>query len=251
MGGEADGELGVRVAVRERARAGVDWIKVVASGGNMTPGTNVHAAQYSVAELRAIVEEAHRLSLPVAAHCHGVAGIRAAVEARVDMLEHCSFQTAAGAEQDDALIDEIAARGIAVSPTISAGFARWLGTERAERRAALTRRLLAAGCDLLASTDCGIPNVPHAQLAGALRQLAALGDRSPVETLRLATSTAARLLRLPDRGSIAPGLRADLLVVEGDATDDLEALERVRLVVAAGSVLRPQQHRHPAAPAHT
>jgi imidazolonepropionase-like amidohydrolase len=234
IGGEADGELGVRVAVRERVKAGVDWIKVMASGGNMTPGSNVYAAQYTVAEISAVVEEAHRLGRRVAAHCHGVEGIKVAVAASVDTLEHCSFQSPEGADKDDEVIAEIAARGIAVSPTIPVSMERQRGTERWERRAALTSALFEAGCDVLMSTDCGIPRVPHESLAGGMRVLADLTGLSPVETLKLATSTPARLLALDDRGVIEPGKRADLLVVDGDPTEDLTALERVRHVVSDG-----------------
>ncbi len=237
MGGEADGEPGVRVAVRERVKAGVDWIKVMASGGNMTPGSNVYAAQYSVQELSAVVEEAHRLGRRVAAHCHGVEGIRVAVAANVDTLEHCSFRTPEGAEKDDQLIAEIAERGIVVSPTVSVGLERSRGSERWERRAALMAALFEAGCEVLMSTDCGIPRVPHESLAGGIRVLADLTALSPVETLKLATSTSARLLGLDDRGAIEPGRRADLLVVEGDPTEDLRALGRVRHVVLNGVLI--------------
>ncbi len=235
MGGEADGTLGVRIAVRERVRAGVDWIKVMASGGNMTPGSNVFAAQYSAEELAAIVEEAHRLGRRVAAHCHGVAGIRAAVEAGVDMLEHCSFQTPAGSEHDPAVIAEIANRGIIVSPTLSVGLLRQQGTERWDRRAALVSALLDAGVQLVMSTDCGIPGVPHAALWQGMEALRLASGLTPTQVLRLATSSSARLLGLPDRGTIAPGQRADLIAVAGDPLSDLAALGRARLVVAGGA----------------
>ncbi|MQA00515.1 MAG: amidohydrolase family protein [Dehalococcoidia bacterium] len=239
LGGEADGELGVRVAVRERVRAGVDWIKVMASGGNMTPDTNVYAPQYTVDELRALVEEAHRLDRRVAAHAHGAEGIRAAVEAGVDMVEHCSFQTPEGHAKDDIVIAEIARKGIIVSPTVSVGFARWEGTERWERRSEVVRALFAAGARVLMSTDSGIPNNPHAALGGALAVMARLAGLAPIKALRLATSTSATLLGLLDRGTLEQGRRADLLVVEGDPLEDLGALDRVRLVVAGGRVLSP------------
>ncbi len=216
MRGEADGELGVRVAVRERVKAGVDWIKVMASGGNMTPGSNIFAAQYSVAELRAGIDEAHRLDRRVAAHAHGVAGIQMAVEAGVDVLEHCSFQTPAGSVKDASVVAEIARRGILVSPTISGRLLEQQDTERFQLRADLVR---------------------------ALRTMQAMTGQSGVEVLRLATSTSARLLRLPDRGTIAVGQRADLLVVEGDPTCDLEALGRVRAVVAASGSCDGSSHR--------
>ncbi len=239
IGGEANGELGVRVAVRERVKAGVDWIKVMASGGNMTPGSNPFAAQYSVAELRAIIDEAHRLDRRVAAHAHGVAGIEVAVEAGVDVLEHCSFQTAAGSVKDLGVIAEIARKGILVSPTISGRLIDQ--PDRFPQRADLVRALFEAGCDIFMSTDCGIPGLPHDDLVRALRTMQAMTAQTTIEVLRLATSTSARLLRLPDRGTIAPGQRADLLVVEGDPTRDLGALARVRAVVAGGRLVRLEQ----------
>ncbi len=237
MGGEADGIDGVKVAVRERKKAGADWIKVMASGGNMTPGTNVFAAQFSVEELRAIVAEAHRLEMKVTAHAHGVEGIKAAVEAPVDMIEHCSFQTPEGSLKDDAVILDIARRGIGVSPTIHRGFGRYRGQPRWDMRADVTKSLIGAGCKVLMSTDSGIPNAPHEDLAQALAVTQELADLSPIETMKLATSTSADHLDLPDRGVIAPGKRADLLVVEGDPTEDIEALQRVRAVVLAGDVV--------------
>jgi imidazolonepropionase-like amidohydrolase len=238
LGGEADGIEGVKVAVRERKKAGADWIKVMASGGNMTPGTNPLAAQFSVEELRAIVAEAHRLEMKVTAHAHGVEGIKVAAEAPVDMIEHCSFQTPEGSSlKDDSVILDIARKGIRVSPTIVGALSTYRGQPRWDSRAELTKALFAAGCDVLMSTDCGIPNTPHEKLAQALQVIDELAELGPVATLKLATSTSARLLYLDDRGTIAAGQRADLLVVEGNPTEDLSALERVRVVMSGGEVV--------------
>lgn len=239
MGGEADGELEVRKAVRERVKAGCDWIKVMATGGNMTRGSNTLAAQYTVEELRACVEEAHRLRKRVAAHCHGTAGIRAAVEAGVDMLEHCSFTGRGTIDFDAGVVNAIAAKGIVVSPTVSVGYRLWADDGLRERRAFVLKEIFAAGCPVLMSTDCGIPNVPHTALAGGMQVLAELAELSPVAALKLATSGAAVLLALRDRGVLAEGKRADILVVEGDPTTDLRALERVRLVVRGGELYWP------------
>jgi imidazolonepropionase-like amidohydrolase len=234
MGGEADGIDALQVAVRERKKAGVDWIKVMASGGNMTPGTNPLAAQFSLEDLRAIVAEAHRLEMQVTAHAHGVDGIKVAVEAPVDMIEHCSFQTLEGAVKDDAVILDIARQGIKVSPTIHRGFGKFRGEGRWAMRAELTQALIGAGCQVLMSTDSGIPEAPHEDLAQALGVVQELSGLSSIETMKLATSTSAEHLDLPDRGTIAVGQRADLLIVEGDPTRDLEALQRVRMVVSSG-----------------
>lgn len=237
MGGEADGEVELRKAVRQRVKDGCDWIKVMATGGNMTRGTNTLAAQYAVDELRAVIEEAHRLRRRVAAHCHGTAGIRVAVEAGVDTLEHCSFTGAKGVDFDNDLVREIAAKGLVISPTISVGYRSWADDGLKRQRAELTHSFFEAGCKVAMSTDCGIPRVPHAALGVGIEILQELGQLSPVAALRLATSTSADLLGLPDRGVLQPGKRADLLVVQGDPTRDLGALQQVRYVVKAGRLV--------------
>ncbi|HNM77047.1 MAG TPA: amidohydrolase family protein [Tepidiformaceae bacterium] len=237
MGGECDGEVGIRKNVREHVKAGTAWIKVMATGGNMTPRTNTFAPQFTVPELRALIEEAHRLHRKVAAHAHGVAGIKVAVEAGVDSIEHCSFTVPTGYAPDAAVIAEIAAKGILVSPTVSIGFRNWPDDGRKQQRGAVMKAILDAGCRVLMSTDCGIPGVPHESLAGGMEVLHEMTGHPPVEVLKLATSRAAELLGLKDVGVIAPGRAADLLVVEGDPATDLAALHRVRLVVKAGEVV--------------
>jgi imidazolonepropionase-like amidohydrolase len=237
MGGEADGELELRRAVRHRVKDDCDWIKVMASGGNMTPRTNTFAAQYTVDELRALVEEARRLRKRVTAHAHGTTGIAVAVEAGVDMIEHCSFTAPGGYSFDAAVADAIVERGIIVSPTTSVGYRSWPDDGRKQQRAKIMRELFARGCKVIMSTDCGIPGVPHAALAGGIEVLAELGGLAPVEALRLATSTSAELLGLADRGRLAAGLAADVAVVEGNPLEKLADLERVRFVLKDGEVV--------------
>lgn len=237
MGGEADGEVELRKAVRQRVKAGCDWIKIMATGGNMTAGTNVLAAQYTVAELRAVVEEAHRLRKRVAAHCHGTAGIRNAVEAGVDTLEHCSFVGEGGVDRDDAVLERIAEKSMVISPTISIGYRTWTDDGRKAARRDLLQKMLELKCDIAMSTDCGIPGVPHEALAGALDVVREMSGLPPVEVLKLATSTSATLLGLGDRGTIAPGQRADLVVLAGDPTNDLGVLTSVRAVIKGGEVV--------------
>lgn len=242
MGGEADGELAIRRAVRERLKAGVDWIKVMATGGNMTARTNTFEPQFTVEELTACVQEAHRLRRRVAAHAHGANGVRVAVAAGVDTIEHCTFSTPGGTGFDESVAKEMAAKGIVVSPTVSIGYRRWPDDGQRERRAAVLRGLLDAGCRVIASTDCGIPNVPHAELAGGLEVLEEISGLPASRVLQLATSEAASILGLTDRGLIAEGRRADLLVVEGDPTTDLGALRNVRYVFKAGQLVSRPDH---------
>ena len=237
MGGEADGELGVRVAVRERVKARTDWIKVMASGGNMTPGTNVERAQYSINEMRAIVDEAHRLGTSVTAHAHGVEGIRHALAGGVDMLEHCSFQTPNGSEPVQDVISDIVSSKTIVSPTIVGALSQQKGTERYTRRAGLTKQLVESGARILMSTDCGIPNTPHEDLSYALEVMQDMSELSALDTLRLATSTSAELLDLNDRGRIETGYRGDLLALGADPTKDLSALRDIKYVISAGNLV--------------
>jgi len=233
--GEADGELGVRVAVRERIKAGVDWIKVMASGGNMTPGSNTARAQYSIDEMKAIVEEAHRLGTSVTAHAHGVEGIRHALAGGVDMIEHCTFQTESGSEPIPEVIAEIISSQTIVSPTLTGSLALQKGTELYKKRTELTRQLVEGGAQIVMSTDCGIPGTPHTYLSYALETMHDMSDLTAIETLRLATSTSAHLLSLDDRGKIKTGLRADLVALNEDPTVNLAALRDINFVMSGGS----------------
>lgn len=242
MGGEADGELAIRRAVRERVKAGADWIKVMATGGNMTARTNTFEAQFTVEELTACVQEAHRLHRRVAAHAHGAKGVRVAVAAGVDSIEHCTFSTPGGIDFDESVAKEMAAKGIVVSPTVSIGYRRWPDDGQRQRRATVLRGLLDAGCRVIASTDCGIPNVAHAELAGGLELLQELSGLHASQVLQLATSESAAILGLSDRGVVAEGRRADLLVVEGDPATDLGALRNVRYVFKAGQLVYRSGH---------
>jgi len=237
MGGEADGETGIRKAVREHVKAGVDWIKVMASGGNMTPRTNTFAPQFTIDELRACIEEAHRLRRKVTAHAHGSAGVRTAIEAGVDMIEHCSFTKPGGYEYESSDAKHITSKGIVVSPTVSIGYLRWPDDGLRQRRAEIMRDILHHECDVLMSTDCGIPGVPHEALGAAIKVFADMSRLQPVDALRLATGTSAELLDLDDRGVIQIGKLADLVVVEGDPLTDLTALQQVRCVFKGGELV--------------
>jgi imidazolonepropionase-like amidohydrolase len=215
--------------VRAHVKAGVDVIKIMATGGHMTHGTNPGRPQYSVQELRAAVDEAHRLNRQLTAHAHGPSGIAAAVEAGVDCIEHCSFRVDGGRAPDSALIARIAERGIVVSPTVGAA------GPLLESFVPILDEMHRAGVRLVASTDAGIsPQRPHDALPHAVAFLARAG-LSNAEALAAATSVAAEVCRVGDRkGALRVGLDADLLAVGGDPLRDLAALLDVRAVFRAG-----------------
>lgn len=244
-GGEAHSEREITTVVGRQVDHGADWIKVMATGGVLTRGTRVLEPQFDLDGLRAVVESARRRGRSVAAHCHGTRGIALAAEAGVRTIEHCSWvgEAGFGSAFDSAVADRLARAGSWVSPTVNAGWKRFLSPKsgglekRGMRMRACFEGLREAGVGLIASTDAGIPNVEHHRLPAALPVFAEIAGLEPVEVLRAATSNAARALELEDRtGQLVPGLEADLLVVEGDPLDDLSALERPRLVVARGRV---------------
>jgi imidazolonepropionase-like amidohydrolase len=239
-GGEVDGADAVRAVIDRQVEQEVDWIKVMATGGVNTKGYSIRQAQFDVTELATMRELAQSAGLPVAAHCHGTAGIRNAVEARVASIEHCSFagEKGFGDDFDASLPAEMRRAGIWVSPTVNAGWQRF--AERDDSRFYRDVRhylaaLREAGVRLVASTDAGIPNVAHHDLARALAVFARYAGFSAVEAVRSATSDAAQALGLADEtGALRVGLAADVLVVPGDPTEDLAVLAQPALVVARG-----------------
>jgi imidazolonepropionase-like amidohydrolase len=243
LGGEANGVDAVRAAVRERAERGVDVIKVMASGGQMTPGTHSHSVQYGLDELRAAVEEAHRQGLPITAHAHATAAIANAVAAGFDMIEHCSFITADGVDAPQDLVDLIARAGVFVTQTVGLVAGRALRIQLAaapEDMIDAVQRLRTAGVPIVCATDAGVaPSKPHDVLPYGVAALVNLAGFPPVEALRAVTSVAAQGCRLGGRkGRIAPGFDADLLAVHGNPLTDIAALRNVAAVFRAGYQVR-------------
>jgi imidazolonepropionase-like amidohydrolase len=233
----------VRAAVREHAARGVDVIKIMASGGNLTPGSRQDLAQFPPEVLRAAVEEAHRLGLPVTAHAHGTGAIADAVAAGADGLEHVSFWTEHGVDAPGQLIRLIAARRIIVGATV--GMVPVPGMtpppELAKRLPAImanTRRLHEAGALMVAGTDAGIaPVKPHDVVRHAPVMLRQLGF-GQAEALRAITSVAAGMCGLARcKGRIAAGYDADILAVDGDPIADPDAMHRIRAVYARGATV--------------
>ncbi|MEV4336962.1 amidohydrolase family protein [Streptomyces sp. NPDC049590] len=246
---ECDSPTDIRRAVRTQVRDGADWIKLMVSGGNLTPRTNPIRPQFSAEEVRACVDESDRLGRPVATHAYDPLSIRRAAAAGARTIEHCLFETADGIAYDPATADLMAARSIAFVPTISGALHRMRdGTDliaprfrdRHQRVREVFRLLLAAGVPLLAGSDAG---VPHRTFAGFPADLAALVGEDGIgltrrQALVAATSGAAAGLGIEDAGVLTPGHRADLLAVDGDPLHDIGALLRPRLVVAAGRPVR-------------
>ena len=237
--GIADGVSQVRRAVRYQIKYGATQIKVCASGGVMSLTGTAGAQHYSDEELRAIVDEAHRRGMRVAAHAHGDQGIKAAIEAGIDCIEHASLMSEE--TQELAL-----ASGTFIVPTSYLSEAMDTSHAAPELQAKAAEvfpiakktitRLIDAGAKIATGTDA--PAIPHGQ---NWRELWALVERGmrPVDAIVASTVTSADLVQASDSlGRLAPGYLADVVASAGDPTEDISALEDMQFVMKGGVVYK-------------
>jgi imidazolonepropionase-like amidohydrolase len=234
LGLEADGEAGVRVAARRQLKAGANCLKIMSTGGHMTPGTNRHRAQYSVQEIAAAVDEAARAHVTVAAHGLGTDGIRNAVQAGVNTIEHCQWLgTDLSVSFDEAVAYAMAERRTAFVPTLGPHQPR--PTELREQILGAMRQARAMGVPIAAGTDAGVSNRAFDSLPLELETLVSDLGLSPLEAIHAATGEAARAIGVADKvGTLQAGRAADMLVVDGDPSVRIGDLQSVRMVIKGG-----------------
>lgn len=236
--GIANGVAEVRKAVRYQIKYGAELIKVCASGGVMSHTGPAGAQQYSDEELAAIADEAHRAGLKVAAHAHGDDGIRAAIEAGIDCIEHGSLMS-------DETLDLFVERGTFLVATtyLADGMDVSHADPELQAKAAevfpQARKTISKAIERGAKVACGTdaPAIPHGRNA---KELIALVDRgmTPLQAIRAATTVSAELIDKDDRGRLEPGLLADVIGVPGNPLDDITLTEQVRFVMKDGRVFR-------------
>lgn len=239
LGGEVEpGD--VARAVRERVDRGVDVIKIMASGGNMTPTVAPHESQFGQIDIAVALREAHAAGLRLAVHAHGVDAVRAALAVGADSIEHCTLFTVDGVANDENLLEHLAISRSVVSMTAAAtpGSEPPFPAIRQRIAAILTnhRQLYRRGARVVCSSDAGVgPTKPHDVLPhGVVTFLPMLG-MSNAEAITNVTAAAAAACGISDRtGTLEPGKDADILVVAGDPVTDLSALHDVLAVYVRG-----------------
>jgi imidazolonepropionase-like amidohydrolase len=252
FGTEANSVEQVRQAVRGQVKLGADWIKIMATGGRFTPRTNPRQPQFPVDTLRAAVDDAARLGVSVAAHCHATAGVRNAVEAGVKNLIHAMFLSAdpdAGFDYDPAVADQIAEKGLFVDPTVATLHLRNSRTPGAgdqagpfgslDDRYEILSDMRERGVRFVSGLDSGMNEVHFDDFAWIPQLMVERVGMSPMEAIVSSTSTSAECLGVLDEtGTLEPGKRADAIIVNGDPSADIKTLHDVDTVVKAGQIVK-------------
>jgi imidazolonepropionase-like amidohydrolase len=244
MGREVDGPEAVRRGARAEIKRGARALKVIATGGVITEQGTPGATAMTPYELRAAVEEAHKVGLRVAAHAHGTEGIKNALRAGVDTIEHASYLDDEAIEQflegDAWMVSTLIASERLMphldDPAMPAHVRDKIRDHTCQEAASL-ERAITAGVRIAAGTDAGTGYNPHGGLPEQVTLLRHHG-MTPEQALTAATWNSANAIGLAEtHGKIAVGRRADLLVVDGDPFDDLGALRNVRAVYLGGRLV--------------
>jgi imidazolonepropionase-like amidohydrolase len=245
IGREADGPDEVRKAVRAEIKGGAHFNKVIATGGVLTPGVDPTQTAFQLDELQAAVEEAHKSGRPAASHAIGNGGIKNALRAGIDSVEH-------GFYLDDEAINLALKNETFLVPTLIAvdqivnngaqgGIPDWV-VKKAQGESGHHREsfvmAVKSGVRIAAGTDAGTPFNPHGDLPLELAKMVEFG-LPPMLAIVAATSNAARLLRMDDQiGSVEKGKVADLILVPGDPLKDIGAMRRPAFVMKSGRIVR-------------
>lgn len=258
LGGEADGVAGMRFRAREILRDGADFVKVMVSGGNMTPGSGPNITQFGLEEMKIAAEEAHMHGKHLSVHVHSAVSIRDAFEAGADIFDHCSWKAGDGTAYDEAMVEKMIQKGVRICPALGAPYrmepAQWFADkpEKAafwrvfrEQRFSLTRKMRRAGMKMVSGDDAGCRMTKFYDYWKGLKLMEEQLEMSPMEVIRCTTWDTAEAMGMESRiGAVKPGMEADLLLIDGRPDEDLSCLrvpaavfQRGRLAAKDGFLL--------------
>jgi imidazolonepropionase-like amidohydrolase len=235
---QVDGPYPLRQAVREQLRAGANVIKLIATGGVLTPGIPVDFRAFTTEEIEAAVDEAHKWNAPISAHAIGKEGIAACVHAGIDSIEH-------GFQITTEIAQRMSERGTAYVPTLSAlagimehpasvpDYVFRKGSQVFDQAHEAFANALKAGVPFVCGTDAGTHQNPHGSALGEIRRMIQWG-LPPVMSWQAATRNAAALLRADDIGTVAEGYLADLALWDGNPIEDPVTAWKPALVLRRG-----------------
>jgi imidazolonepropionase-like amidohydrolase len=240
--GVADGPWEVRTKVRENIKYGANAIKVCATGGVFSKGTQVGAQQMTYEELKYAVDETHMRGLIIAAHAHGTSGIKDAIRAGVDSIEHCSFM-------DDEAIKMAIKAGTYLSCdiynteyTLAFGAANGVPEANINKEMQVSqaqrdsfRKAVNAGAKMVFGSDAAI--YPHGDNGKQFSRMVTFG-MTPIQALQAATINSAALLKQDNLGQIKTGFMADIIAVDGNPLDNISLMENVTFVMKDGVVYK-------------
>tara|TARA_B100001765_G_scaffold193752_1_gene142273 strand:+ start:120 stop:1352 length:1233 start_codon:yes stop_codon:yes gene_type:complete len=254
FGTEANTSEEVVKAIRQQFKLGADCIKIMSTGGGFTPGTNVRAPQYSADILKKAVNDAERLGLKVAAHCHAAEGVKNCVEAGIHNLIHCSWLSSNPSElydYDGDIADQIAEKGIYVDPTLALSHLNKLrgrairpdsGAMRdPEKRFEILRDMWDRGVKFVTGMDSGMTNAHFNDFAYIPEVMVNNMYISPLEAITCATKTSAECLGMEDEiGTLEAGKSADVIVVNGNPLEDITKLHDVNTIISQGTLVKKE-----------
>jgi imidazolonepropionase-like amidohydrolase len=238
----ADGPWEVRTKVRKNIKYGANAIKVCATGGVFSKGTQVGAQQMTYEELKSAADEAHMRGLVIAAHAHGTSGIKDAIRAGIDSIEHCSFM-------DDEAIKMAIKAGTYLSCdiynteyTLAYGAANGVPEANINKEKQVSqaqrdsfRKAVKAGAKMVFGSDAAI--YPHGDNGKQFSRMVTFG-MTPIQALQAATINSAALIKQDNLGQIKAGFMADIIAVDGNPLDNISLMENVTFVMKDGVVYK-------------
>lgn len=241
-GGVADGPWAVRAKVRENIKYGANTIKVCATGGVFSKGTKVGIQQLTEEEIKAAVDESHMRGLVAAAHAHGTSGIKAAIRAGIDSVEHCSFMDKEAVELAVKYGTYLSCDIYNTEYTLAFGEANGVPEENINKEKMVSkaqresfRKAVKAGANMVFGSDAAI--YPHGDNGKQFSRMVKFG-MTPIQAIQAATINSAGLLKQDNLGQIKQGFLADIVAVDGNPLENISLLENVSFVMKDGKVYK-------------